>query len=844
NTVNVSDLVTNKITNGNASTTALTVGNLTFSGDAAIDVRTAGSAGLAVTGTLTTTPANGKVIVNVTSAPVWTIGSTYNLISYGTLAGSLSDFTKGSIAGLGGRQTADLVTNGNNIAITIGGDKVLWTGAASGNWTTTAVASPFNWKTLTGGLDTDFLAADDVVFDDTATSTAVTIADATVSPTSTTFNNSTKSYTISGGGIATGNLTKNGTNSLSLSNTNTYTGTTTINGGSLQVISGTSISNTGLVTLADTAGAAFQVAVSETIGALSGGGSTGGAVSIDASQTLTLSTGTQTFAGNISGAGALTGAGAIQTLSGVLSHGGGITATSGALTLSNGSNSYTGTTTLSANVTAGAGILVTANGALGAIGEGNGTTISGVPVSPAVTTSQLGFSGSINYSMAEKITGSGPGGAANVGPFIATQRGFIQSVSGNNTFAGDIELSSNGTSRIGTQDGASLTLTGAITQAAGFTTASILFRPGNNAGDFVTLSNAGNSFGANSSIFTGASAGYAGVRLGINNALPTNLTISGFAGTSATTTALDLAGYNQSLNGLVTGAGAGALNIINMNTGTPSTLTLNPTADKTTTNTLILGGGALGVINLVKEGAFTQTLTGINTYTGTTTVNAGTLALVGGSQASPITVNNLASLGFTLGSGTTSTSTVTLAAGSTIKITGTPAPATSYTLLTTTATITGTPVLSAPIAGFKLQIDGGNTLKLVPAPGYSSWADLNGAGPNLNDDHDNDGVQNGVEFFIGGPSGNTTGFTPLPGVDKALDGTLSITWTKAASYTGTYGVDFVVETSPTLAAGSWTNATATPTPGFTVTFPTANEVKFTFPAGTANFARLKVLTTL
>ncbi len=855
NTVNVADLATTKITNGNATTTALTVGNLTFSGDAGIDIRTAGSAGLAVTSTLNTTPANGKVIVNVTSAPVWSIGTTYNLISYGTLTGSLADFTKGTIAGLGGRQTADLVTSGNNIAITIGGDKVLWTGAASGNWTTSAVASPFNWKTLAGGLDTDFLATDDVVFDDSAISTAVTITDATVSPSTTTFNNSTKSYTISGGGIATGNLTKNGTNSLSLTTSNTYTGTTTINGGSLQISGGAAIANTGLVTLANTAGATFQAVGSETIGALSGGGATGGNVAIDASQTLTLSSGTQTFAGNISGAGTLTGAGAIQILSGVLSQSGGLTATSGALTLSNAANSYTGTTLLSSTVTAGAGILVTVNGALGAVGAGNGTTIIGVPVAPGSTTSQLGFSGSINYSMAEKITGSGVGGAANVGPFIATQRGFIQSVSGNNTFAGDIELSANGTSRIGTQDGASLTLSGAITQASGVTTASILFRAGSIAGDFVTLSNTGNSFGGNSTVFTGlnTSGSYAGVRLGASNALPTNLTISGFAGTStasAASAALDLNGFNQTLNGLISGNGANSvMSIINTNTGTPSTLTLNPTADRSsgatsTVNTLVGGGGGLGVINLVKEGAFTQTLTGINTYTGTTTVNAGTLALVGGSQASPITVNSLASLGFTLGSGTTSTSTVTLVAGSTIKITGTPAPATSYTLLTTTATLTGTPVLSAPIAGFKLQVDGGNTLKLVPAAGYSSWADLNGAGPNLNDDHDNDGVQNGVEYFIGGPSGNTTGFTPLPGVNKALDGTLSITWTKAASYTGAYNVDYLVETSPTLATGSWTNATADPTPGFTVTFPTANQVKFTFPVGTKNFARLKILTTL
>jgi len=48
-----------------------------------------------------------------------------------------------------------------------------------------------------------------------------------------------------------------------------------------------------------------------------------------------------------------------------------------------------------------------------------------------------------------------------------------------------------------------------------------------------------------------------------------------------------------------------------------------------------------------------------------------------------------------------------------------------------------------------------------------------------------------------------------------------------------YGVDYMVETSATLSG--WA-----PAPGGSVTFPSATEVKFTFPAGTKNFARLKV----
>ncbi len=425
-----------------------------------------------------------------------------------------------------------------------------------------------------------------------------------------------------------GGVTKSGANTLTLTGVNTYTGGTTINAGNLAVSGGSAIVNAGLITLADVAGATFQVVGSETIGALIGGGATGGAVSIDAAQTLSLSSGTQTYAGTVSGAGTLTNAGAIQTLNGALSHSGGVSVTTGTLTLGSSSSTYTGTTAISA---AAAGIIVTANGALGATGIGNETTVGANGV--------LGFSGGITYSALEKITGSGAGNAASGTPvgFAIGSRGFIQSVSGSNTFAGDIEVTA--ASRIGTQDGAQLTLTGVITQTVG----NILFRVGNNAGDFVTLSNAGNSFGGDSTVFTGATVGnYAGVRLGITNGLPTNLTISGFSGTGAGA-ALDLNGKDQTLNGLITGAAA--MSIINMDTVNASTLTLNPTTNLASSNTLILGGGGLGVINLVKDGASTQTLSGTNTFTGTTTVSAGTLALSGTAilpDTTAVNVNNAA----------------------------------------------------------------------------------------------------------------------------------------------------------------------------------------------------------
>jgi autotransporter-associated beta strand protein len=271
-----------------------------------------------------------------------------------------------------------------------------------------------------------------------------------------------------------------------------------------------------------------------------------------------------------------------------------------------------------------------------------------------------------------------------------------------------------------------------------------------------------------------------------------------------------------------------------------TSLTLKPGTGASHIYSGIIADGAEGM-TLTKSGLGIQTLAGANTYTGATTVAAGTLALVGGSQTSAITVNSGASLGFTLDSATTSTADVIFEAGSSVAITGGPVSAATYTLMTTTATITGIPVLSPHIPGFVLQVEGANTLKLVPvAPGsYAAWQSANDTTEAAHLDHDQDGVANGVEYFLGG-SNVTTGYTALPSVTNAA-GTLSVTWTKDATYTGVYGTGFVVETSSTL-DGPWVTEIAEPNVGFTVSFPSANEVKYTFPSpfGTKNFARLKV----
>ena len=244
---------------------------------------------------------------------------------------------------------------------------------------------------------------------------------------------------------------------------------------------------------------------------------------------------------------------------------------------------------------------------------------------------------------------------------------------------------------------------------------------------------------------------------------------------------------------------------------------------------------------LTKTGPGTQVLSGANDYTGATTVSQGTLALVGGSHASAITVASGASLGFTLGSPTTSTKSVDLTNG-TVKISGTVNNVDDYRLMTAALGFTFTNLVTQlhdPITGYELELQNSNTelwlVKTGGATGYAAWQSANGTAGGRDDDHDGDGVANGIEHFLGG-NAITTGFTVLPGVDKALDGTLSVTWTKSATYTGAYGTDFVVETSDSL-TGAWTVEAS---PG-NVTI-TGDTVKYTFPGPLSGrrYARLRV----
>ncbi|GAA5116986.1 autotransporter-associated beta strand repeat-containing protein [Luteolibacter yonseiensis] len=118
------------------------------------------------------------------------------------------------------------------------------------------------------------------------------------------------------------------------------------------------------------------------------------------------------------------------------------------------------------------------------------------------------------------------------------------------------------------------------------------------------------------------------VTVGASDAVTTGLyTIDTDNGASAAGVSGNIA-LNQNL--MISGATSGGFAIsgnITSNTANTRTLTFGGSANTVTASGVI--GGGLGTIDLVKVGAGTTRLTGTNTYTGTTTVNGGILAIWG-----------------------------------------------------------------------------------------------------------------------------------------------------------------------------------------------------------------------
>ncbi len=448
---------------------------------------------------------------------------------------------------------------------------------------------------------------------------------------------------ISGSGA----LSKTGDGTLVLGSANTYSGGTTLAGSGLVAVNVDSVGSAGSPTSGAFGTGTVNLAGAQLRAGITVNRTVANAVTISADTTFATTSTEKSliFTGPVTLSGATrtlnvaigsTVASSNLTFSGAIGDGGngyGITKTgTGTLVLS-GNNTYTGNTTISAGV-----LNIQHANALG--GTGNGTTVA--------SGAALQLQGGITVS-GEALTIAGAGRNSTTAP------GALRNISGTNTYAGAINLSA--ASYIGAAAG-TLNLTGGITSTN-------LNLELTGAGDINVTNNAINLGAGTLTVYgqsatSNASIGVAGntvgtVRVYYGGRLRTDVA-DAFSPTAALTMGstdnstgrLDLNGNNQTFSSLAT-SGTGSQVITS---ASAATLTVNGSSSTTFGG---VGGAITGNISLVKAGSSRLTLSGNNTYTGATTINAGTIALTGNISNSATTINSGGTL---IGTGTAGAVTV------------------------------------------------------------------------------------------------------------------------------------------------------------------------------------------
>lgn len=245
-------------------------------------------------------------------------------------------------------------------------------------------------------------------------------------------------------------------------------------------------------------------------------------------------------------------------------------------------------------------------------------------------------------------------------------------------------------------------------------------------------------------------------------------------------------------------------------TGVNRNLTLTTTVASqpgmTVSGPISLGTGGIIVQGAANSGSFSVRLSGNNAYTGETHVASGTLMLTGSARIADA-------------------STLRVASGAVVNLDFAGIDIVGTLILNGTTMPNGT--YGSPTSGATNQSSffaGNGILYVGPANRYEAWSLINNFTGGPEADANNNGIPNLIEYAL---------------ADGQARGTLSghtITFTKRGA---PYGEDltYIIETSPTLAPGSWTDV---------VTHSPAQlgiPISYTFTPGSPprEFARLRVV---
>jgi autotransporter-associated beta strand protein len=769
---------------------------------------------------------------------------------------------------------------GMNLTKTGAGTQIL---AATQSYTGTTTSSAGALIATTSAALPGFDAAGKVIFNGGTIGAQVGGAGWATADVDTLLSNATKTSGALGIDTTNGNLTqwtpftisnfgslglnKLGLNDLTLDQVNTYTGTTTVTAGTLTLANANALQNS----LLNISGGSIVLGggvTTLTLGGLSGSGSLGSVAGLT-NVTLNVPTGASySYSGNIGeGATGMT-----------------LTKTGAGTQFLTGTNSYTGATQIDE------GLLVFGNKAAKASGTASTAAAGSIglvvhPTDPAFysaadidalfnTNSLTGFN--LNAASGITIDTTSAGGSfdqtlaltagrslSKIGTGILVLSQVNSHTGSTSILAGTLSLTGSltGGGAVSTSGSSVLTQSaaGIISGASTFTQGSSGTSTLNGANSYtgVTNVNLGQLIISHATSL-GTTAGNTVVASGGRLVMATAslsvaepLTISG-TGTTATNGALNFAGgaSGMALTGPITLGGAA---LIQADGSTGSTLSggISLGANQLSINT---DGGATQTINtnaitgtggsLVKSGSGTLVLGAENTYSGNTTVSAGTLTLADNAQLKFV-------LGATSGTSNSLTGAGTATLGGDFVIDTSAADALTTGTWTLENVTTATYGATFSVVGF---VDAGDNkwtkdisskrytfdeatgvLTLAPAGNYASWANdpLKGNIPGAlpADDFDNDGISNIVEYALGL---NPRVSTQPAGV---LSGNLIITYTKGADAIANGDVSWVIETSQTLADGSWTAQVTQPAADPALT------ISYTFTPGSPvkNFARLKVI---